>query len=178
MGISSTVIFPTYHLDTDPVRLLLPKMCATGRLYLQTRAGDPFEGAPVRWDPGEPWEFRLRLSGGGAAGRYRLKGLLRRDDQLMSLSQPEFPIKGGLLFAGGALSRYREFGSFAWITALRRKRHIPFEAEQLPALLRRILSLPYLPPLEIDEALGIRTLEATALPRLTTPWPGTADAAR
>ena len=76
VGLSSTTIFSTYHLDTDLVRLLLPRMCTTGRLYLQTSGMGPFEQTPgavgrggaVGVSPGAGADCRLeRLRAPGAS---------------------------------------------------------------------------------------------------------------
>ena len=40
------------------------------------------------------------------------------------------------------------------------------EQAELPALLKRLVALPHLPPLEIEESVGIRVVEAPPLPRL------------
>ena len=166
VGLAHGMLFSSYRLNTDLARLLLPRMCATGRLYLRIGAEDPFSRLPVERDEGEPWELHLELGQDEKGGGYRLRGLLRRGEQSMSLSKPELLVKGGLMFAEGALCRYRDFDSFPWVATLREQRRLRIGPAELPALLKRVLSLPWLPPLEIAEAVGIRTLEAPPLPRL------------
>jgi superfamily II DNA or RNA helicase len=165
VGSSSALLLSTYRLDTDLVAMLLPRMCATGRLYLDTGKGDPFETPPVRTDHGEPWELHLCLDRAGPT-TLRLHCLLRRDGQQMDLREPQLLMMGGLMFAGGALSRYRGFGSFPWIVSLRRRGELLFDDRELPALLEQMLSLPRLPPLELEESMGVRLVEAEPRPRL------------
>jgi len=168
-GLPSGTLFSTYRLGTDLARLLLPRMCATGRFYLDTGTGNPFEGPPLSLDREEPWELKLRLERGEHGGGYRLEGWLSRDaegGQRMSLSEPTLLTTSGLLFAGGALSRYRDPDSFPWITALRKRRVLRTRDEELSPLVTRLLGLPHLPALELDESLGIRVQELPGKPRL------------
>jgi SNF2 family DNA or RNA helicase len=71
------------------------------------------------------------------------------------------------MFSGGRLVHYSQPGSFAWITVLRRRKHLSVGEEELPELLNELLSFPDLPRLEIGESISIRTIDAEPLPRLT-----------
>ncbi len=166
LGVPGRVLCRSYGLEMDLVKLLLPRMCETGRLYLKSRDEDPFSSPPIFPDEGAPWEFHLSLDQTRGGGKYRLQGLLRRADEVMSLSTPELLIKGGLLFFAGRLGRYEDFGSFSWINTLRRRQNIAVSREELSRLLREILSFPRLPPLEIAESTGIRTVRTEPRPRL------------
>jgi len=170
MGQEIQLLCPTYLLDVDLVRLLLPKMAKSGRLFLETQAdrGAP-RGArdnPIVWDDGSPWVFALVLTGNRAGGKVRLEGILRREERKIPLSEPELLLMGGLMFLGGCLVRYTMNISFAWISVLRGRKHLSVPGEQLAGFLDELLSFPDLDPLEINDSLGIRTVRERPIPRL------------
>jgi superfamily II DNA or RNA helicase len=171
LGQEIQLLCPSYLLDVDLVRLLLPKMAKTGRLFLKTHGR--FDSSrvawddPIVWDDGTPWVFGLVLTENPAGGKVRLEGVLRREGGEMPLSEPELLLMGGLMFIGGALVRYTMELSFAWISVLRKRKHLTVPREELSGFLDELLSFPDLGPLEIDDSLGIRTIRDKPLPRLT-----------
>jgi superfamily II DNA or RNA helicase len=172
LGQENQLLCPTYLLDVDLVRLLLPKMAATGRLFLKRRAEEGPNRSPVgrqkpvEWDDGTPWEFRLRLSENPEQQKVRLEGVLRREGEAVTLSEPELLLMGGLMFMNGRLARYRRSVSFAWISELRKNRHLTVSRQELAAFLEELLSFPDLGTLELDDSLGISTITGRPHPRL------------
>jgi superfamily II DNA or RNA helicase len=170
MGQEIQLLCPTYLLDVDLVRLLLPKMAKSGRLFVKTRSSfDSHRIAldnQIVWDEGSPWVFVLVLTGSRAGGKIRLEGILRREEKKIPLSEPELLLMGGLMFLGGRLVRYSMNISFAWISVLRGRKHLTVPGEQLAGFLDELLSFPDLDPLEIDDSLGIRTIRERPLPAL------------
>jgi len=170
LGQEIQLLCPTYLLDVDLVRLLLPKMAKTGRLFCKTHEeADSNRGAwdsSIVWDRGSPWQFALILRQNPAGKKVRLEGVLRREGRKIPLSEPELLLAGGLMFMGGALARYRMKVSFAWVSVLRGRKHLTIPGEQLPEFLEELLAFPDLDPLEIDDSLGIRTLSDPPIPRL------------
>jgi superfamily II DNA or RNA helicase len=166
-GRTTQLLYPSYCLDVDLVRFLLPKMGETGRLFLRTRGGERFEPEPVILDEPQSWEFRLKLEASDDGQRVLLEGCLRREDQVMSLSEPAILLLGELMFARGRLSRYRLTGSFAWISMFRQNRQLAVSRQELSALLQDLLSFPQLYPLELADSLAVRTVEPEPRPRLT-----------
>ena len=167
LGQETQLLCPSYLLDVDLVRLLLPKMSETGRLFIKTRPRAGFDPSPVVWDDGTPWELRLKLTENPAGRGVRLEGVLRREGEGTPLSEPDLLLMGGLMFAGGRLVRYTTAGSFAWISVLRSRKHLTVAREELPRLIEELLSFPDLCPLEIDDSLEIRTIEDKPQPRIT-----------
>jgi superfamily II DNA or RNA helicase len=170
LGQEIQLLCPTYLLDVDLVRLLLPKMAESGRLFLKTH--EDFDARrstwehPIVWDRGSPWAFGLFLASDAGGRSVRLEGVLKREAESIPLSRPELLLAGGLMFLGGALVRYTMNVSFAWISVLRGRKHLTVPREQLPGFLEELLSFPDLDPLEIDETLGIRTISERPLPSL------------
>jgi superfamily II DNA or RNA helicase len=163
-GQEALLLCPSYLLDVDLVRLLLPRMAESGRLYLKTgypvRRESPLStwDDPVTWDNGSPWEFRLHLSPHSGRRNVRLEGALRKGEQQMPLSEPELLLMGGLMFHRGRLVRYTIDVAFAWISVLRKRKHLTIPRDQLSQFLSELLAFPDLRCLEIDGALGIRTI--------------------
>jgi len=164
IGQEIQLLCPTYLLDVDLVRLLLPKMAKTGRLFLKTR--ERFVSSRIVWDEGSPWVFGLTLTGIPGGGKARLEGVLKREAEKIPLSKPELLLMGGLMFLDGRLVRYSMKVSFSWISVLRGRKHLTVPAEALPGFLEELLSFPDLGPLEIDDSLGICTIRDRPLPRL------------
>jgi superfamily II DNA or RNA helicase len=177
-GRTAQLLYPSYCLDVDLVRFLLPKMCETGRLFLRTRGDARFEPEPVILDEPQPWEFLLKLETSEALRLIFLEGRLRRGDQGMSLSEPAIMLLGGLMFTRGRLSRYKLPGSFAWITMFRQNKQLAVCRRELPELLQALLSFPQLCSLEIADSLAIRTVEPEPRPRLTVRKTGPAQPIR
>jgi superfamily II DNA or RNA helicase len=170
LGQEIQLLCPSYLLDVDLVRLLLPRMAETGRLFVKfhrrssstTIAWDD----PVVWDDGSPWEFSLALRGSASSGKARLEAMLRRGERRIPLSEPELLLMGGLMLLHGRLVRYTMHVSFAWISVLRKRRQLTVPVSELAGFLQELLSFPDLDPLEIDESLGIRTVGDKPLPKL------------
>ena len=172
LGQDIRLLCPSYILDVDLVRLLLPRMAAGGRLFLKLRRGSPGEPDPVLWenavvwDEGAPWELRLVLTADSESSKLHLEGRLARGDQSMALSVPELLLAGGLMFARGTLARYSAEASFAWISMLRKQKHLTVARQHLPEFFSELLAFPDLCVLEIDNSVGIRTESGTPQPRL------------
>ena len=170
LGQEIQLLCPTYLLDVDLVRLLLPKMAQSGRLFLKTREDFDARSSswehPIVWDRGSPWVFGLFLSAGAGGGKIRLEGVLKREAEGIPLSRPELLLAGGLMFLGGCLVRYAMNVSFAWVSVLRGRKHLTVLREQLSGFLQELLSFPDLDLLEIDDSLGIRAISDRPLSSL------------
>jgi hypothetical protein len=170
LGQELQLICPSYLLDVDLVRLLLPKMAKTGRLFLKTHSRfgflEVFWDNPIVWDDDSPWVFGLILTETSAGRKVRLEGLLKREGGKIPLSEPDLLLMGGLMFIGRRLMRYTMDISFAWIRVLRNRKHLTVAKEELPEFLDELLSFTDLCPLEIDDSLGLRTIRGKPLPRL------------
>ncbi|UCG00113.1 MAG: DEAD/DEAH box helicase [Spirochaetaceae bacterium] len=172
LGQEIRLLCPSYLLDVDLVRLLLPKMAQTGRLFLKIRSPSPVGSSsfswddPIAWDEGIPWQFRLSLTENPLGRGVRMEGVLTREGETMPLSKPDLLLMGGLMFADGRLLRYTIDLSFAWISVLRKRKHLTVPREELAGFLHELLSFPELCSLQIDESLNIRTIAAKPQPRL------------
>ena len=152
-------------------RKLLPGLCSQGALgwWNGRKIGDP---QPLSWDTGSPWRLALRLESVNARGT-RVTGLLERDDDRVSLSDPVL-----ILTTGGKDSTFVFFtdtiapleisrqGDLPWITQLRGAGEIVIPREDLEEALTSLMELPNLPRLEVPEELRLSEESASPQPRL------------
>jgi superfamily II DNA or RNA helicase len=139
---------------------LLPAMAAAGRLYYHESGVT--ELRPAGWDAGEPWVPCLAVRQDDR-DQWNISGYLRRGEDRMELNEPLLVLPDGLLLARATVARF-EPGDSGWVEQLRLVNRIPFPDRERDAVLARLLELPSVPPMEIDEAL--RFEERTATPRL------------
>src|SRR5207248_1220234 len=122
-----------YYDDTIPSEcmlkpalqdVLLPKICSTGRcrLRISSPAHTIEEPQPLRWDEGGPWQFRLVIERQGE--NWIVRGILRRGEDQMDLTEPALLVEGGVMIARGAISRWNDGGAFAWVMLLKKERQI------------------------------------------------------
>jgi hypothetical protein len=142
--------------------ILLPKICATGRCRLRASALLSLEELPaLRWDDGEPWQFRLGVE--RQDRNWILRGILRRGEEQMDLAEPAILLDSGIVIARGTIARLNDGGSFPWIAALRKQGPIYVPADQVPSLVTEMLQSAHVP--EIDWPEELRVEEVSAIPR-------------
>ncbi|HYK92284.1 MAG TPA: SNF2-related protein [Acidobacteriota bacterium] len=144
--------------------ILLPIICRTGRCRLAPRAG-PRDYIPLRWDDGSPWEFWMEVLADPDGGVYRIGGSLRRGGERLDLSELEVLFEHGIFITRGFIGRFEHSNSFPWISLLRRE-HPSIPASQKDAWLRELLTLPYLPHLDLPKEMGFETISLKPQPAL------------
>jgi superfamily II DNA or RNA helicase len=151
-----------YRIRNAPARLLLPKLCATGRCRLRLDDNVPFENQTVlAWDDGPPWQFHLRVE--QKDKNWVMRGYLKRDGEEMDLNTPHVLLDDGLLFANGKVGLFEHGGAFAWIVHLRQKPEIDVPSKQGFDFVTEMLNRPVLPPVQWPE--GLRFDEVRNEPR-------------
>ena len=128
---------------------LIPLMASAGRLFYRESGRTDLN--PVGWDAGEPWVPWLAVRQDDR-DQWNITGFLRRGEERMELEEPLLVLEDGLLLARGLVARYSG-GEFAWLAQLRDVKRIPFPDRERDAVLARLLQLPSVPQMEIDEAL-------------------------
>ena len=140
---------------------LLPIIAAAGRLRYRDHTNSILSHAD--WDAGEPWIPWLELRQDDR-DQWTIAGFLRRGEERMELDQPLLLLEDGLMLARGAVSRFEHGGGFGWVTQLRQLKQIPFPDRERDAVLAKLLELPAVPQMEIDEPL--RFEERKTAPRV------------
>ncbi|HWH77796.1 MAG TPA: SWIM zinc finger family protein, partial [Candidatus Binatus sp.] len=166
----------TQFLLAPPMwEIVLPLMCATGRCALRDAViGDDFTA--LRWDDGAAWEFGLRIALAEDRKKYRVSGMLAREQIEMALSYPNFMVPGGLVFYDNRVARLNDFGAFVWISLLQARDALFFAKGEADEFIDELLQLPRQPRLELPDELRFDKILAEPKPSLaikpgkSNPW--------
>jgi superfamily II DNA or RNA helicase len=145
--------------------VLLPLLCATGRLRLRSSKA-PEAGIPLQWDDGPPWELCLQVTPLSGGAGYQLTGSLRREGSEMALDRPKLLLSGGLVFYEGRVARLDDRGDFGWILLLRSRPSLSIPKSEGDAFLDELVSLPHPARIVLPEELRFETACVVPKPRL------------
>jgi superfamily II DNA or RNA helicase len=140
---------------------LLPPIASAGRLYYRDHVTNRMDR--IGWDAGDPWILWLELRQDDR-DQWTIAGFLRRGEERMELDEPLLLLEDGLMLARGTVSRFEPGGGYGWVSQLLQMKRIPFPDRDRDAVMAKLLELPAVPPMEIDEPL--RFEERKAAPRL------------
>ncbi|MEK6608803.1 MAG: DEAD/DEAH box helicase [Myxococcota bacterium] len=146
-----------FALGEGLIELLLPRLAATGRLYLQ--GGDA--PRPILWDEGAAWKLRVRLE--PKAQAFALTAFFERGEDRLSLSEPDAVFTTGFVLARGFAARLGGDAGFAWIAELRRSGPISVSAGDADTFVEQLHAVPGGGAVELPDAL--RPVETRAAPR-------------
>jgi superfamily II DNA or RNA helicase len=157
--------FESRHLIPTPsYTVLVPMLCKTERFCLGSlRRLEELQF--LRWDDGDPWQFRLQVVLDESNSHYTLAGVLRRDDQDIPFSVPRLVLPG-IVFFSDAVSRFNPGKAFEWVPFLRRTGPLTIPASQINDLRDEMVQFPALPPADLPEDLQIEARTFTSQPAL------------
>jgi superfamily II DNA or RNA helicase len=130
---------------------VIPLIAPTGRLGI-TQGGLAANTELIEWDGGAPWSFRVEVRSTDK-NQWKLIGMLCRGEERMPLTEPELVTEGGFVFARGKVARLDDSGAFPWIAQLRLLERILIPDNDRESAIARLLEMPVLPPLDLDEAI-------------------------
>ncbi|HEY1900612.1 MAG TPA: DEAD/DEAH box helicase [Steroidobacteraceae bacterium] len=158
-----------YGLSDPQPRLILPLLCRTGRchLRLQTQDEDDRHSPPLRWQDGEPWQFRLEVRRCQEGEQYEVAGVLWRGGERLDLTSPLMLHDAGIFFTQEWAALYEHHGAFNWIALLREQGPLRVPMVQREEFLAELLCQSRLPPLDLPEELRYEEVVLTPRPRLT-----------
>jgi superfamily II DNA or RNA helicase len=147
---------------------LLPRLCESDRFGWSPERDSPDaeELAPLVWDDGPPWRFKLQFDRASQEKNWRLTGHLRRGDETAALDSVRFADAGLVLFDRVA-ARLDEGAGMRWIEAMAKKGVLEVPDKQRDAFVQQLCQAPDLPPIEWPEELGWKEIAGTPTPRLT-----------
>ena len=125
---STTLPIGASYLKRPLVELLMPRLCATGRVRLRQAQVNVLPltrsdvDVPLAWDDGPPWRFRLSVTGGRDTD-YRVEGLLVREGQCLPLARCAL-LMDGLVVVEGVAARFEMAGGARWIAELRSRAEV------------------------------------------------------
>jgi len=152
----SEAISNRYQLLNPLAQMLLPRIARTGRCLMRPAQPSPVWPA-LLWDDAGAWEFQVEVKEDGR--HWMVRGLLRRGEQRMELSEPALLTTGGFVITRDRVAPLNDHGAFSWITHLRKTGIIQVPKEDAAELLVEILQSPELPPLDLPEELQIEHVE-------------------
>ncbi|MBC8114514.1 MAG: DEAD/DEAH box helicase, partial [Candidatus Saccharimonas sp.] len=158
-----------YRVPHDLCHLLLPAICATGRIRLL--GDDERVTETLSWDEGEPWELCLAVEFQPEQQVWKLRGTLRRGDEKMALRDPVLVVPGGLAITDTQVRPFQDFDAYPWVTLLRRSDDFQVAAGEEHALVDRLLDMPALPKLELPAELRLEEIVVTPRPILVVHAP-------
>ena len=147
-----------YILPQGLCDLILPMMCATGRVrYLDSSLRD---GQSLEWDAGPAWELTAKVQLDDETQEWQLVGELRRDDECLDIDSVELLIPGGLVATNSKIARLNDFGAFAWTTLFKQEDATTVPMGQEDHLVDQLLDMPTMPRLELPEELQLEEVHA------------------
>jgi hypothetical protein len=161
---------PGYSLRDGLAAILLPRMCATGRCWVRPHGGvDIVEAAPLEWDAGPPWNFRLAVS--SSTTDYLVTALLERGDERMDIKEPAVIFEDGLLIAGNKAAPCDFAGQFRWLKLLRQRESVAVPKKDGFAFAQEILAIRGGPGIDWPEELRFEREEIAPEPVLKVSRP-------
>lgn len=161
-----------YRVPFDLCQMLLPAICATGRMRL---AGDEERLTDVlSWDDGGTWELGLHVLPDETGEKWRLHGALIRGEERLSLRDPLLLVPGGLFVTQNTIAPFNDFDAFPWVGLLRRGNEVEVPKGEEHDLVDRLLDMPALPRLELPAELQLEEVSLEPQPILTVHPPAKA----
>ena len=151
---------------------ILPRLCQSGRLdwLADARSAEADEPAPLAWDKGPPWQFKLQFGPVAEKHAWRLTGVLYRQDETAAPDAVRFADAGVVLFQRTA-ARLAEDAAARWIAAMRAAGEIEIAAQERDAFLKQLWQAPELPPVELAPECEWREVAVEPTPRLVVAAP-------
>ncbi len=86
-----------FRVPFDLAELLLPAMCATGRVRFQEDSEEELSQRAIVWDDGSPWELTASVLFDEATQRWRLNGRWEREGESLPVRAAELVVPGGFV---------------------------------------------------------------------------------
>ena len=157
-------IAPARQVTYPLAASLLPQIVRTGRCYLGAGLR-PDGAAPLAWDEGDPWRFRL-LMRRGKRDRWMVTGQFWRGTETMDVGTPTLVIPGGFLFTRERAAALAADTSFAWMAHFREGNNIEAAEPDGDALLGALLGAAGAPDVDVPEELRFEAVQPTPHPAL------------
>jgi hypothetical protein len=169
VGFGSSVPNKLRLRNTRDAAMMVRLMCQTGRCVLMTGSGDEY--VPLQWDEGEPWRMQLSIEVDGDGKSYRLRGVLKRGEEQVDITKPQWIARGGLVAIDGKVGELKDDGAFQFARLLRHEQDLTIPIEQADQLLEELLDFPRVPAMEIPESMQVSQARGAPRLRLTVVQP-------
>lgn len=142
------------RFTVDPVveTQILTTLSGSGNAFLSRSPNGSPDNAdrPLRMDRSKPWETELMIE--DMATRYRLSGVLKRDQETKAVTEPIGVLSSGLLLFGEQIGRLAEPRHARWIKNLRQG-EFSVPRDQVDIFVKRILTDTNAPPVTWPDGL-------------------------
>ncbi len=153
-----------FHVPYELGTLILPEMCASGRLALANE--DEKAQQTLEWDDGSPWELTVKVRHNSDGSGWLVTGMLVRDDESLELTEVPLVVPGGFVITSDSISRLRDFGAAEWMKMLIEEKSLSIPMADQHDFVDRLLDVPALPRLELPKELQLEEIRAVPSPSL------------
>ncbi len=101
-----------FRIPYDLAELLLPEICATGRLRFQEDAEEQESLRAISWDNGPPWEMAVSVAFDEANQLWQLVGRWQRAGETLPMRAAELVVPGGFVLMPVAVQSETAMGEF------------------------------------------------------------------
>lgn len=101
-----------FRIPYDLAELLLPEICATGRLRFQEDAEEQESLRAITWDNGPPWEMAVSVAFDEANQLWQLVGRWQRAGETLPMRAAELVVPGGFVLMPVAVLSETAMGEF------------------------------------------------------------------
>lgn len=154
------------RFTVDPIveTQILTTLSGSGNAFLSRSPNGSPDNAdrPLRMDRSKPWEIELVIDDIGT--RYRLGGILKRDQESKAISEPICILSSGLLLFGEQIGRLAEPRHAKWLKNLRASEFL-VPREQVDVFVKRILTDTSAPPVTWPDGLEWKRSLIQPVPR-------------
>ena len=144
-----------FALPKGPVKLLLPRIAATGRLFWANTA-DQFvrEYETLKWDS-RSWRLRLKVQLTEDLREIEVQPEIYAKDEIRPFAQITASYSEGVVVFQNSLSELVDKQDVRWIDLLVQRPFVPVPASEVAELFELLTTLPGVPELVLDERLEI-----------------------
>lgn len=161
-----------FELRGDAIEKTLRRACEGGRCHVRRNDGER-PTAPLRWDDGPPWQFRLGVSREDN-DRYEITGAFHRAAEQLPIDEPAMIYWESFVIARGAISRFDDGGAYALVALFRNVNKLVVTREELAEFITSVDALPSAPPIDLPHGSPIIEVYAPPTPTLkvmpATEW--------
>ena len=101
-----------FRIPYDLAELLLPEICATGRLRFQEDEEEQESLRAISWDNGPPWEMAVSVTFDEANQLWQLVGRWQREGETLPMRVAELVVPGGFVLMPVAVQSTTAMGEF------------------------------------------------------------------
>ncbi|GAB4370095.1 MAG: hypothetical protein Kow0062_04550 [Acidobacteriota bacterium] len=160
-------------LDSGRAEMLLPRLCATGRLCLSSRSGEPSATGPwLSWDKGPAWQLEIALVEGDTPSSYELRGSLVRGEERLEASEVRL-VFDRIMFTRDRVAVWQHHGAIDLLGAMMVGIRPTLPRQDGPRFVSELLSLPDPPRMQLPSELAIERVRGVPIPTLEVSLPET-----